>query len=107
MVVAVMTMVEVVPVVTMMTPPVCVGVEHLRAEGRALDHRRRRRLVGIAGSRRERRRGENGNGEQRRGNRLEHFFSSFKDSAKRSARSPVSGFADHVKEDMQTALNPC
>src|SRR5438552_3479276 len=55
--VAVMTMVEVPAVVTMMSPPVRVGVEHLRAERRGLDHRRMRGLVGC----RERWRGENGN----------------------------------------------
>src|SRR5215813_12583917 len=52
-VVAVMTMVEVVPVVMMMTPPAGVRVEHLCAERRGLDHRRLRRLGRRAGSRRE------------------------------------------------------
>ncbi len=73
MVVPVMTMVEVPAVVMMMPPPAGVGIQHLRAERRSLDDgRMRRRPVGS----RERRRGENGNGEQACGNRLEHLVSS-------------------------------
>src|SRR5580765_4534896 len=68
-VVPMMTVVEVPAVVMMMTPPACVGVEHLRTEGRSLDHRGLRRPVG----RRERRHGKNGNGKQCRGNRFQHL----------------------------------
>jgi hypothetical protein len=75
-VVAVMTMVDVVPVVVMMTPPAGVGIQHLRAERCSRDDGRVRRLARCAGTRRERGRGKNENGEQACENRLEHFFSS-------------------------------
>ena len=68
-VVPMMTVVEVPAVVTMMTPPMRIGIQHLRAERRGRDHRRLRRLVGC----RERGRGKDGNGKHRRGDCLEHL----------------------------------
>jgi hypothetical protein len=69
-VVPMMTVVEVPAVVTMMTPPMRIGIEHLGAERRGLDDRRLRRLVV---GRRKRWRGKNGNGKHRRGDCLEHL----------------------------------
>lgn len=101
MVVPMMTMEEVPAVVTMMTPPMRVGIQHLRAERRGLDHRcMRRPVVG----RRERGSGENGNGKHRRGDCLEHLVVLLEESAK----SPTyAGSLITVTDVTDAALNRC